>query len=289
VSASTAADLIDCATIAWAADQCDLPPLEFKALSRLSRKAGAAGAVRLSQADLAADMKMTVRSVVTALAGLEARGLIDRRKGHGAGRGKGRQADFIVLALHRAKFASCNDFTEEVAQCISCEVKENPTKSAERGPTSPAPRVRGLTNLSKGLSPSEANASSGVAISEKGSKPKSDRGHSLPPDWKLEPWMVAYCAKHKYTAHEAAFIAMRFETFWRAQSGARGRKADWARTFQTWVMNEKRWQVQQGAAAWSAPETVGSGVEIIDHEAERARQQAAYAARKAARPGELFQ
>lgn len=77
-----------------------------------------------------------------------------------------------------------------------------------------------------------------------------ERGSRLPDDWALTPDLIDYASQHGYSAHEAEFISHRFENHWRAATGRAARKTDWRRTFQNWVTNEKRWQVQQGAAAW---------------------------------------
>jgi hypothetical protein len=85
----------------------------------------------------------------------------------------------------------------------------------------------------------------------------------IPVDWVPTERHIEIAAEHGYSRREALFIAHRFETHWRNQRGAKGRKKDWLATFRVWVTNEKRWLVQDGAKHWKAPAALAAPIKAL--------------------------
>lgn len=64
----------------------------------------------------------------------------------------------------------------------------------------------------------------------------SSRGSRLPDDWVLpKAWGEWAVAEAGWTADEIRREADRFHDHWKAQSGQRGRKADWQSTWRNWI------------------------------------------------------
>lgn len=113
------------------------------------------------------------------------------------------------------------------------------------------------------------------------------RGTRLPDDWTLTPALIAYAATCGYTEHETRFIAHRFENHWRSATGSKAVKLDWDRTFQNWVTNENRRQVQDGAKAWRNGDAAERSPEQRRAERERIwREQGVWNPKWGARPDE---
>lgn len=69
---------------------------------------------------------------------------------------------------------------------------------------------------------------------------KASKGSRLPDDWQLpKPWGDwALSERSGWTTDDVRRIAEKFADHWRAQPGAKGRKADWQATWRNWVRNE---------------------------------------------------
>jgi hypothetical protein len=70
------------------------------------------------------------------------------------------------------------------------------------------------------------------------SKDKSGQGTRLSADWSL-PLDWAEWARKERPDLDPVRQADRFADYWRAQAGAKGRKADWLATWRNWIRNEK--------------------------------------------------
>lgn len=82
----------------------------------------------------------------------------------------------------------------------------------------------------------------GVAIAPKTGRatrsPAAESGSRLPADWSLpSDWRI--WAQQERPGLDPASTAERFADHWRAQPGAKGRKADWFATWRNWVRTER--------------------------------------------------
>jgi len=111
--------------------------------------------------------------------------------------------------------------------------EEKEEQGALRAPSAPADAVAALDPVAK----SEA------------------RGTKLPEGWEPSEAMTAWARNERPDLILSDTLA-RFRDYWRAQPGAKGRKADWPATWRNWVRNEKRQPGDfRGAAAERAPVT----------------------------------
>lgn len=111
--------------------------------------------------------------------------------------------------------------------------REDQEQGALRTPSAPADAVAAL----------DSGAKSGA------------RGTKLPEGWEPSEAMTVWARNERPDLILSDTLA-RFRDYWRAQPGAKGRKADWPATWRNWVRNEKRQPGDvRGAAAERAPVT----------------------------------
>ena len=152
------------------------------------------GVVQLSQAEMASLSMLTTRSISTELLAMEG-GLIQRDKGGGMGRGRGRRPDKITILFLAECVSACNDFTEMASGRNEIAQKEIVAKSTEsgRGVTSPAPRARGLdkplevSSLFGSYEPQREQCSPVPPILKKGRGGKREYPADFDVIWKLWP------------------------------------------------------------------------------------------------------
>ena len=77
-----------------------------------------------------------------------------------------------------------------------------------------------------------------VAAPDLGAKIEA-RGTKLPEGWEPSEDIKAWARQERPDLDMDRTLAA-FRDYWRAQPGAKGRKADWPATFRNWVRNEKR-------------------------------------------------
>lgn len=238
--------------VAWAITmKCETAATKAVLLS-LANFANEYGECWQGQKTVAEGASLKPRQLRTLLKALEASGLIERtRRGNEKG---GRDTDMIRLRM------------VEIPAIITA--KRRPKPEQEQPAKSAAKEVSGkdchggLAAISEGVS---GNIEGGkrqtiageiyIPISQDpnsvgaAKRTPTNKGSRLPDNWTLTPELVAYCAAKGYSEAHARVIAERFENYWRAATGRNATKLDWTRTFQNWVLNEKRWLIDQAVAS----------------------------------------
>ena len=207
-----------------------------------------------SQERIAEVTEKTVRHVRRCIKTLADAGHIRAEAGSSRGRGKGRKTTHYFLA--------CDHITGDerafTGGHLCPGVREQGTLTgghlrpiqADIPVLSPTPPNIDNRNLEPELitTPKVSKAKKAAPATPKIAV-KTDRGARLPDDWTMDDTLLAYCVGKGWSSLEARIINETFENYWRAQPGAKGRKLDWRATFRNWVISQKRWQIQQTAAA----------------------------------------
>lgn len=68
--------------------------------------------------------------------------------------------------------------------------------------------------------------------------PVAERGARLSADWHPNAEDLAFC-KHQRPDLNPTEVVERFQDYWTAQPGAKGRKSNWSATWRNWVRNER--------------------------------------------------
>lgn len=187
-----------------------------------------------AQATLAAGAECSVRQLRRVLTDLEGRGLIERERRGGAG--KGRETDMIRLRMR------------ELPAILSAQQrpKEQPDKLAASPPakvsSSPATgqHVRGGNRTKQGGQPD-------IAASDNPKKPSYNSKIPIPSDWQPSPTLIVFASERGFTDHEAKFMGQQMVNHFEATSE---RRAGWDATFKNWVNRTNPKQVKALAAQW---------------------------------------
>ena len=144
--------------------------------------------------------------------------------------------------------------TELVAVCLSaagpkprddeashCVTDASPLSGAER--TKRWRQRKNSTQACDGSVTSDAIDNNNITFHPgkggEGGKPKVTRGSRLPEDWNPSECLWSW-GKEKLSEPDLRFETAAFKDYWAAQSGQRGVKLDWDKTWKTWVRESKR-------------------------------------------------
>lgn len=214
-------------------------------LLSLANYANEYGECWASQATIAEGAECSVRQVRRILTDLEQRGLIERERRGGAG--KGRDTDMIRLRMR------------ELPAILTARKRddEQPDKMAASPPDklSPSPAtghpVRGATGQIGGGNRTTVSDNPNIPLltndppAPKRAKPSK---HPIPPNWEPSPALIQFAAERGYSEREARFMGRQMLDHFEATGE---RRPGWDATYRNWVNRANPKQVRPAAAQWS--------------------------------------
>ena len=126
--------------------------------------------------------------------------------------------------------------TEELERALTRVMKRDDNAPVTRDRSAPVTRDATATPL--------ANSQEPIANSQREEQARS-QGSRLPQGWEPDSELLDW-AKEKRPDLNLPDTVLRFSNHWHSKPGKDGRKLDWRRTFQNWVLAER---VQPGAKA----------------------------------------
>lgn len=196
-----------------------------------------AGRAYPSIATLAAKCRTKPRYAMVLLAALETSGELEIRKNAGPV-GRGGRTNLYRIALDR--LSASPQVVHPAApldhgEAVHRGAVVHPAAPVHPGSESSAPGFREVVNQGApkpSLNRQEPEREPAARASA------ADRGTRLPTDWSLpNEWRT--WARQERPDLDPDSTAERFADHWRAQPGAKGRKADWLATWRNWVRNER--------------------------------------------------
>lgn len=226
--------------VAWAIVMQAGGPSAKAVLMSIANYANEYGECWASQQTIADGAEISVRQVRTILAGLVSRGLIEReRRG---GDGKGRQTDLLRLRMR------------ELPAIITAKRREQPEDiSPSQGKRQTLPVAEQPEDISVATGRDFRGATGNLGggnrkpTSDNPKKPSSTSKHPIPADWVPTPALIAFAAERGFSEHEAKFMGQQMLTHFEATAE---RRAGWDGTYKNWVNRTNPRQVKALAAQW---------------------------------------
>ena len=223
--------------VAWAIVMQAGGPSAKAVLMSIANYANEYGECWASQKTIADGAEISVRQVRTILTGLISRGLIERERRGGEGRG--RETDLLRLRMR------------ELPAIITAKRREQPDDLSKRQilPVAKQPEdislasgedCRGATGNSRG--------GKRKPTSDNPNNPSSDsKNHRIPAGWRPSPELIAFAAELGFSEHEAKFMGQQMVTHFEATNQKR---AGWDATYKNWANRTNPRQVKALAAQW---------------------------------------
>ena len=233
--------------MAWALDVRDLSPSEKLVLIVLGNFADAAGSAWPSQKTLADMTCLTDRTIRSALASLEEKGLIVRTQR--VREDGSRRSDMIALVMTERPSVQPETPSEDPeilsggAEIISGGVRKSFPGGAET-----------VSGHDPSLDPSVRTITPPTPP-----EPGGRRGQRLPDDWQPSPTDRDKARAEGLTEPEIDRAATEFCNYWHSRPGAGGCKLDWSKTWHNWVIRDGRRGRGGGAGMASRPAQPGAG------------------------------
>jgi hypothetical protein len=223
--------------VAWAIVMQAGGPSAKAVLMSIANYANEYGECWASQKTIADGAEISVRQVRTILAGLISRGLIERERRGGEGRG--RETDLLRLRMRELPAiitAKRRDQTDDFSKRQILPV----TKQPEDISLASGEDFRGATgNLMGG---------NRKLTSDNPNNPSSNsKKHPIPADWRPSPDLIDFAAERGFSEHESKFMGQQMVTHFQATSEKR---VGWDPTYKTWVNRTNPRQVKALAAQW---------------------------------------
>lgn len=112
---------------------------------------------------------------------------------------------------------------------------ETPTETAARQQRDSSETNKKEGKQNDNISPLTPHRGEDDLFSEPKSNATSSRGTRLPEDWTLSTSLGEWAVEEGMPPAEVRREAEKFKDYWLATPGAKGRKADWSRTFKNWI------------------------------------------------------
>lgn len=97
---------------------------------------------------------------------------------------------------------------------------------------------RGDTAMSPKPSTNQLQEPTTKSLSRAGARDPAGKGTRLPDDWQPDQQLIDWARTENYPDDWSRRVTEQFKNYWIAAPGAKGRKADWRRTWMNWLMRE---------------------------------------------------